>query len=79
MMRQAVGSTPHDEPFELFFVLYNWCNEGHSMYFSVCGMVHMKDPLLLIGKSSPCSGGNGLPLSQSEWSFTIYQTSDKRK
>ena len=34
-------------------------------------MVHIKDPLLLIGKSSPC-GGSGFPLSLSEWSFTIY-------
>ena len=25
----------------------------------VCGVVHIKDPLLLIGKSSPCSGSSG--------------------
>ena len=36
----------------------------------LCGMVHKKEPLLLIRKSSPC-GGSGLPLSLSEWSFTI--------
>ena len=29
-----------------------------------------KQPLLLIGKSSPC-GSSGFPLSLSEWSFTI--------
>ena len=34
-------------------------------------MVHIKEPLLLIGKSSPCSGGSGFPLSQSEWYFII--------
>ena len=34
------------------------------------GMMHIKEPLLLIGKSSPC-GGNGLPLSLSELSFTM--------
>ena len=34
-------------------------------------MMHIKEPLLLIGKSSPC-GGSGFPLSLSEWSFTIY-------
>ena len=34
------------------------------------GMVHIKEPLLLIGKSSPY-GGSGFPLSLSEWSFTI--------
>ena len=36
----------------------------------VCGMMHVKEPLLLIRKSSPC-GGSGFPLSLSEWSFTI--------
>ena len=34
----------------------------------VCGMMHIKEPLLLIGKSSPC-GGSGFPLSLSEWSL----------
>ena len=24
------------------------------MCYPVCGMIHIKDPLLLIGKSSPC-------------------------
>ena len=27
----------------------------------LCGMVHIKEPFLLIGKSSPC-GGRGFPL-----------------
>ena len=36
-------------------------------------LVHIKEPLLLIGKSSPC-GGSGYPLSLSEWSFTICPT-----
>ena len=40
------------------------------MCYLVCGMVHIKEPLLLNGKSSPC-GGSGFPLSLSEWSFTI--------
>ena len=35
----------------------------------VCGMVHIKEPLQLIGTSSPC-GGSEFPLSLSEWSFT---------
>ena len=43
------------------------------MYYPVCGMMHIKEPLLLIGKSSLC-GGIGFPLSLSEWSFTIYLT-----
>ena len=29
----------------------------------VCGKVHIKDPLLLIGKSNPC-GNSGLPLKK---------------
>ena len=33
-------------------VLHDWCNKG-------CGMVDIKEVLLLIGKSSPCNGGSG--------------------
>ena len=33
------------------------------MYYPVFGMVHIKEPLLLIGKSNPC-GGSGFPLSR---------------
>ena len=51
--------------------LHDWCNKGRGMCYSVCGMVHVKEPLLLIGKSSPCRGGSGFPFSRSEWSFTI--------
>ena len=42
------------------------------------GVVHIKEPLLLIGKSSLC-GGSGFPLSLSEWSFTICLTPYNRK
>ena len=31
------------------------------MYYPVCEMVHVKESLLLIEKSSPCSGGSGFP------------------
>ena len=34
-------------------VLYNWCNKGLGMCYPICGMVHIKYPLLLIGKCSP--------------------------
>ena len=57
MVRWVVGS-----------ILY-----GGGMCYPVCGMVHIKEPLLLIGKSSPC-GGSGFPLSLSEWSFSIWPT-----
>ena len=49
------------------------------MSYPVNWMVLIKDPLLLIEKSSPCSGGKGLPLSLSEWCFTICPTSYDRK
>ena len=28
-------------------VLHNWCNKGCDMYYPVCGMLYIKDPLLL--------------------------------
>ena len=45
-------------------VLHDWCNKGRGMCYPVCWMTHIKEPLLLIGKSSPC-GGSGFPLSLS--------------
>ena len=59
-------------------VLHDWCNKGRGMYYPVCGMMHIKEPLLLIGKSSPC-GSSRFPLSLSEWSFTICSTPYNRK
>ena len=41
-------------------------------------MLHIKEPLLLIEKSSPC-GGSGFFLSLSEWSFTICLMPYNRK
>ena len=41
-------------------------------------MVHIKEPLQLIGKSSPC-GGSWLTLSLNEWSFTMCPTPYNRK
>ena len=54
-------------------VHYNWCNKGCSMCYPVCGMMHIKEPLLLIGKSSPC-GRSRFPLSLSELFSTICLT-----
>ena len=34
-------------------VLHDWCNKGCGMCYPVCGMVHIREPLLLIGKRSP--------------------------
>ena len=50
----VIGSIPHSGPIELFLL-----NKGHGMYYPVCGMEHIKDPLLLIRKSSLCSGSSG--------------------
>ena len=47
-------------------VLHIWCNKGRGMCYPVYGMMDIKEPLQLIGKSS-----SGFPLSLSEWSFTI--------
>ena len=61
-------------PIELFL----WCIKGCGMCYPVCGMVHIKEPLLLIGKSSLC-GSSGFPFSLSEWSLTICLTPYNRK
>ena len=77
MVRWVVGSILHGvDPLSYFSfqpVIHNWYNKGSGMCHPVCGMMHIKEPLLLIGKSSPC-GGSGFPLSLSEWSFTICLT-----
>ena len=57
-------------PFSFQPVLDDWCNKGRGMCYPVCGMMHIKEPLLLIGKSSLC-GGSGFPFSLSEYSLTI--------
>ena len=50
-------------------VLHDRYNKGRGMCYPFCGIVHVKEHLLLIGKGSPC-GGSGFRLSLSEWSFT---------
>ena len=54
------------DPFNYFSfqpVYHDWINKGSGMCYPVCGMVHIKVPLLLIKKSSPCSGGSRFPLT----------------
>ena len=56
IVRWIVGSIPHGGHIDnIFFqpVLHNWSNKGFDMYYPVWGMVHIKEPLQLIGKSSP--------------------------
>ena len=51
-------------------VHHDWCNKGRGMCYPVCGITHIKEQLLLIGKSSPYDG-SGFTLSLCEWSFII--------
>ena len=82
MVRWVVGYILHGvDPLSYFSfqpVLHDWCNKGRCMCYPVCGMVHIKEPLLLINKSSLC-GGSGFPFSLSEWSITICLTPYNRR
>ena len=82
MVRWVVGSILYGvDPLSYFSfqpVLHDWCNKGHGMCYPVCGMVHIKEPLLLIDKSSLC-GGSEFPFSLSEWSLTICLTPYKHR
>ena len=40
-------------------VFHDWCTKGRGMCYPLCGMVHIKDTLLIIRKSSPCNSGSG--------------------
>ena len=67
MVRWVVRSILHGvDPLSYFSfqpVLHDWCNKGRGMCYPVCGMVHVKEPLLLIDKSSLCVG-SGFPFYQ---------------
>ena len=58
MVRWVVGLILHGVDALSYFSFqpehHDWCNKGWGMCNPVCGMVHIKEPLLLIGKSSPC-------------------------
>ena len=45
--------------FSFQLVLHDWSKKGPGMYYPICGMVLIKDPLLLIRKSSPYMGAAG--------------------
>ena len=69
VVRWVIRSILHGEdPLSYFSfqpVLHDWYNKGCGMCYPVCGIMHIKEPLLLIGKSSLCAG-NGFPFSLSE-------------
>ena len=82
IVRWVVGSIIHEvDPLSYVTfqpVVHDWCNKGRGMCYPVCGKMHIKEPLLLIGKNSPCDGSR-FPLSLSEWSFTMCSISYNRK
>ena len=57
-------------------VVHNWFIKARGIYCSVYGKVHIKDPLLIIEKSSLC-GGSGFP-SKKCVNVTIWMTSNNR-
>ena len=54
-------------------VPHDWYNKDCGMCYPVCGMMHINKSLLLIGKSSPSSGGSRIPLILSQWSYNYRQ------
>ena len=59
------GSSLMVDPLSYFSfhpVPHDWCNKGRGVGYPVCGM-YIKEPLLLIGKSSPCGGSSMMVLS----------------
>ena len=52
MVRWVAGSILHGvDPLSYFSlqpVLHDWYNKGRGMCYPVCGMVHIKEPLLLV-------------------------------
>ena len=68
MVRWVVGSLDrwiNGGPIALFLVpvLNNWWYVGRGVCYPDYGMVYLKDPLMLMGKSKSCSGGSECPLS----------------
>ena len=37
-------------------VIHDWYNKGRSMSYPICGMVYMKDPLLLVAHVGAAAG-----------------------
>ena len=70
MMQCIIVSIQHGRPTKLFIVS---ASVPHGMYYPVCRIVHIKEPLLLIGKSNPCSGTSRFPHAIS---VVFYNMSD---
>ena len=59
-----ISIRPSIQPSILSFqpVIHDSYIKGRGICYHFCGMEHMKEPLLLTGKSSPYSGGSGFLL-----------------
>ena len=74
MIRWVVGLIPLGGPTSYFSLQpHDWCNKGCGMCYPVCGMVHIKEPLMLIRESSPC-GCSGFLLAISVVLYHIIIT-----
>ena len=58
----------------LFQSVFHNCVKKAVVCTFLSGMVHIKEPLLLIRKRWPSSGGSRFPIFLSEWYFTICPT-----
>ena len=74
MVKWVFRSILHGGPIELFLIPAS----ALLCCYPVCGMMHIKEPLLLNRKICSC-GGSRFPLTLSEYSFTIYLTPYNRK
>ena len=72
MVQWVIGSILYCGPNEQFLApaLCSITSKGYGMCYPIYEMIHIKELLLLIGKSSPF-GGSGFTVSLSEWSFTL--------
>ena len=64
MVQWVIGSIPYGGPIELFLPASASITKAvvTGMCYPFCGTVHIKEPLLLIRKSSPYSGNSRFPL-----------------
>ena len=58
LLRGAINPSWSLSYFSFQLELPDWNNKDQGMCYPVSGMMHIKDPLLLIGKSSPRNAGS---------------------
>ena len=49
--KRSIAANRKDSYFSFEPVFHDWCNKGRGMCYPVCGMRHIKEPLLLIAES----------------------------